>query len=243
VKPRCAQHGDENLRIAELAGEPVDDDGNAIAGIIDEQLLARRMALAHRHRQPVLEGLIEFAETRVAITARMSRDILLPHDRQRHVLALQRAVDIRPVGLFVPAVAQFGARAGEQPRFQRRVRQFLGSGKARPDASMRLRVSRTVDRRASTTRRAISRTAKPLSFSLITSRTRRMAASRSASKVPPSLTEAGTLREPEEDLLHPGASSRMVGDIIPDRGRQSNRNAGRVISECWGGINRISTGP
>jgi hypothetical protein len=35
-----AEHGDEDLRLADFADQPVDDDRNPIAGIIDEQPLA-----------------------------------------------------------------------------------------------------------------------------------------------------------------------------------------------------------
>jgi hypothetical protein len=37
---RGAQHGDEDLRHADFAGEPIDNDRNAVAGVIDEQPLA-----------------------------------------------------------------------------------------------------------------------------------------------------------------------------------------------------------
>ena len=45
---RRAEHGDEDLRLADFAGQPVDDDRNPIAGIIDEQPLAGRVRLPHR---------------------------------------------------------------------------------------------------------------------------------------------------------------------------------------------------
>src|ERR1700733_8001265 len=47
-----------------FAGEPIDDDRDAVAGIIDEQPLARGVHLAHRHRHRFLEGSIELAEPR-----------------------------------------------------------------------------------------------------------------------------------------------------------------------------------
>ncbi len=43
---RRAQHGDENLRLAHFAGQPVDHDRHAVAGVIDEQPLARGVASA-----------------------------------------------------------------------------------------------------------------------------------------------------------------------------------------------------
>jgi hypothetical protein len=41
---RRAQHGDENLRFAQLAGPIVDQNGNPVAGVVDEQPLARGVA-------------------------------------------------------------------------------------------------------------------------------------------------------------------------------------------------------
>jgi len=46
---RCAEHGDEDLRRSALTGQAVDHHRHAIAGIVDEQLVAGRMGLAHRH--------------------------------------------------------------------------------------------------------------------------------------------------------------------------------------------------
>ena len=43
---RRAEHGDEDLRLADLAGQPVDDDRHPVAGVIDEQPLAGRHASA-----------------------------------------------------------------------------------------------------------------------------------------------------------------------------------------------------
>ena len=59
---RRTQHGDEDLRHADLAGEPVDDHRNAVAGVIDKQPLARGVRLPHRHRQGLLERPVELAE-------------------------------------------------------------------------------------------------------------------------------------------------------------------------------------
>ena len=50
---RRSQHRDEDLRHADFAGEPIDDDRNAVAGVIDEQPLAGGDRLPHRHRQRV----------------------------------------------------------------------------------------------------------------------------------------------------------------------------------------------
>ena len=61
---RRPQHRDEDLRHADLAGEPVNDHRDAVAGVVDEQPLAGDVRLAHRHRQRLLEGPTELAEPR-----------------------------------------------------------------------------------------------------------------------------------------------------------------------------------
>ena len=64
---RGPQHRNEDLRHADFAGEAIDDDRHAVAGIVDEQALAGGVRLAHRHRQRLLEGATELAKPRVAV--------------------------------------------------------------------------------------------------------------------------------------------------------------------------------
>ena len=63
---RRAQHRDEHLRGAQLAGAAV-GQVDRLAGVVDEQPLARRMHLAHGRRQPALPLVVELAEPRVAV--------------------------------------------------------------------------------------------------------------------------------------------------------------------------------
>src|SRR5262249_58234879 len=109
---RRTQYGNEDLRVADFAGEPIDNDGHAIASVIDEQLLAGRVALAHRHRQPPFPAAIKLAKARVAITVRLARDVFFPDDRQGDVLALQRAMHFRPIRLSAAAMALLAAGIG-----------------------------------------------------------------------------------------------------------------------------------
>jgi len=51
------------------------------------------MALAHRHRELAFPGAVELAEPAVAKTVGIVGDVLVPQDRQRHVLALELAMD------------------------------------------------------------------------------------------------------------------------------------------------------
>ena len=47
---RGAEHGDEDLRLADLAGVRI-DDGDLLAGVVDEDLVAGDMILPHDRRQ------------------------------------------------------------------------------------------------------------------------------------------------------------------------------------------------
>ena len=73
---RGAEHGDEDLRHADFPGEPVDNDRDPVARVIDEQPLACRVRLPHRRRQLRFKTAIEFAKPRIAVAARVGRDIL-----------------------------------------------------------------------------------------------------------------------------------------------------------------------
>ena len=130
---RCPQHGDEDLRHADFAGEPIDDDRNAVARVIDEQPLAGGVRLAHRHRQRLLEGSIKLAEPRVAVAARVRGDVFVPEDQQGDVLALQFVMHAGPVRFLDPPMAAFAASAGVERRLQRLVVHLLwkGPGQAR----------------------------------------------------------------------------------------------------------------
>ena len=111
-----AEHRDEDLRHPDLAGEPI-DDRHPVARIIDEQALTGRIALPHGGGQAAFEDAVEFAEPGIAVTARMSRDILVPEDRQRDVLALEVAVNPRPIGFGVTAMTLLRAGIGIERRF------------------------------------------------------------------------------------------------------------------------------
>jgi hypothetical protein len=100
------------LRGAPLASEPVDHHRHAVTRIVDEQLVAGRMRLAHRHRQAAFPGAVKLAEPRIAIPVGLTRDVFLPQDRQRYVLTLELAVHRRPVRLRLPTMAPPGTRTG-----------------------------------------------------------------------------------------------------------------------------------
>jgi hypothetical protein len=75
---RAAKRRDENLGLSDLARGGV-DDANALAGIVDKNLVARYM-LTHHRRQSSLKAAKQIAKPAVAITIRMRRAISLPQD-------------------------------------------------------------------------------------------------------------------------------------------------------------------
>ena len=56
-----AHHADEDLRFPHLAAVRV-HDRDLLAGVVDEQLVAGHVMLAHDRRQPALEGTVQVAE-------------------------------------------------------------------------------------------------------------------------------------------------------------------------------------
>jgi hypothetical protein len=129
---RGAHDRDEDLRLAYLAGQPVDDHRHRVARVIDEQLVAAHVGLAHRDRELAFPDSVQLAEAGVAVALRIARDVLVPEDRQRDVLALELAMDARPVGLQLTPVALLRAGIREQLRLERGIAQLLGRRPAQP---------------------------------------------------------------------------------------------------------------
>ena len=131
---RGPEHGDEDLRHADFAGEPIDDNRHAIAGVIDKKPLARRMRLPHRHGELRFEGAIKLAEPRIAVTAWVLSDIFVPDDQQGDVLALQLAMDRRPIRLRQAAMPSSAAAIGVKRRLQFAVVQAFRQRPGEPRA-------------------------------------------------------------------------------------------------------------
>jgi len=74
------------------------DDRQGLSGVVDEQLLAGDMHLAHRQAQRADPGAVEIAEAAVAIACGEGALILLPEQPQGHALAFEFLVDVGPVG-------------------------------------------------------------------------------------------------------------------------------------------------
>ncbi len=152
------------------------------------------MRLAHRHRQAALPGAVKLTEARVPVSVGFGGDVLLPQDRQRHVLALELAVHGRPIRFGDAAVTlpvAVAGQLGEQAEFQGRVRELVGQrpGQTRglepPDRQPHRR-----GRRSYPSRTSRGSAARPPSI-LITSRTRRIASLSVGIQGPPSQSRKG----------------------------------------------------
>src|SRR5262249_1587396 len=75
---------------------------------------------------------VQLAEAGIAVALRMALDVLVPEDRQRNVLALELAMDRRPVGLELPTMTALRAGVGEEPGLESGVGDLLGQRPAQP---------------------------------------------------------------------------------------------------------------
>lgn len=76
-----AEDGDEDLRLADLAGSPI-NDRHGLAGVIDKQLFASTVFLAHDHVDLGSPEAVVLAEPAVLEALRMGEPILLPEQGQ-----------------------------------------------------------------------------------------------------------------------------------------------------------------
>ncbi|MNR59257.1 hypothetical protein D3C85_1804720 [compost metagenome] len=69
-----------------------------LPGVIDKQLLADAVLLAHYHVQLALPGPVVFAEPAVLKALRLAQAVLLPEQRQGHPGAAQFGMPPCPLG-------------------------------------------------------------------------------------------------------------------------------------------------
>ena len=69
---RRAQHRDEQMRLVHLARHRIDDRRRA-AGPVHEQLVARRVGLPHRRRQPPAPFAVKLAKPRISVAVWRAR--------------------------------------------------------------------------------------------------------------------------------------------------------------------------
>src|SRR5690606_28280703 len=92
-----AEHCDEHLRLADLAAVAV-DHWHRLAGVVDEQLLADAVLLAHHHVQLALPGSVVLAEPAVLEALRLAQAVLLPEQSQGYAGAAQFGMHPCPIG-------------------------------------------------------------------------------------------------------------------------------------------------
>src|SRR5262249_29490517 len=90
------------------------------------------MGLAHRDRELGLPDSVQLAEAGIAVALRMALDVLVPEDRQRNVLALELAMDRRPIGLELPTMTALRAGVGEQPGLEGGIGNLRGQRPPQP---------------------------------------------------------------------------------------------------------------
>ena len=156
---RGAEHADENLRLADLAGRRI-DDADPLARIVHERLFPGDMVLAHHRSQPPFEPTKQIAEAAVAVTFRMGLSVFLPEDRHRDARTLQLARQGRPVRLDPPPLALRDPGAPKSWSSRASSVTSSASGHANPAAAARFRLSWIVER-ATPRRRPISRALTP----------------------------------------------------------------------------------
>lgn len=109
-----AEDGDEDLRLADLAGSLV-DDRHGLTRVIDEQFFAGAMFLAHDHVDLGRPEPVVLAEPAVLEALRMSESVLLPKQGQGYAGAAQLGVDMSPVRYRTLITGDSGRRRKKMP--------------------------------------------------------------------------------------------------------------------------------
>ncbi|RML48258.1 hypothetical protein ALQ97_01818 [Pseudomonas savastanoi pv. glycinea] len=110
------EDGDEDLSLTDLASAPVDDWGG-LAGVIDEELFAGTVFLAHDHIDLGGPEAVVLAEPAVLKALRVGESIFLPEQRQGDAGTAQLSVYPRPVR-HRPLIAWHGWSWREQKPLQ-----------------------------------------------------------------------------------------------------------------------------
>src|SRR5499427_5194208 len=142
LRPRClgvrkirrTHYSNKYLRLSNLSGQAI-DHRHAISRVVDEQLVAAGVALAHRHRQPACPIPVELTESRIPIALGILFDVLVPQNRQRDVLALELAMDLAKVRLSVAAVSLLAAGRAVELFLQRLVADVVAQRPTQPRRS------------------------------------------------------------------------------------------------------------
>jgi hypothetical protein len=118
------EHGKKHLGLVHLTALRV-DDGQSLAGVVDKELFAGPVALAHDHIEFGGPGAIGLAKPAVLEATRGLGLVFLPKQRQGDAFAFEFLVHDGPVGVQVRYGA-FGRRGREQTHFQGRFIEAVG---------------------------------------------------------------------------------------------------------------------
>jgi hypothetical protein len=91
-RARRAQHGDEELDLADLAGRGI-NDSSLLARVVDEHLLAATMHLPHRDLLLAHPASVDVAEGGVPVAGWVGLEILQMEQLQRHARSFQLRVN------------------------------------------------------------------------------------------------------------------------------------------------------
>ncbi len=141
---RGAEHGDENLRLADLSRR--DRRSRSACPNSRRTPLPGDVVLAHHRGQPPFKATKKVAEAAVAVALGMDLPVFLPEDRHRDARTLQLARQGRPVRLDPPPLALRDRGPPEQPGFQPLVRDVVGQRPCQPARRRPLQI--VLDRRA-----------------------------------------------------------------------------------------------
>lgn len=103
------------------------DHRHRLAGVVDEQLLADAMFLAHHHVQLALPGPVMLAEPAVLKALRLAQAVLLPEQRQSHAGTPQLGMHPGPIGQW-PLLTGHRRGRREQLPLQLGIGQLTGPG-------------------------------------------------------------------------------------------------------------------
>ena len=123
-----AEHCDKHLGLTDVAAVGV-DHRYRLPGVVDEQLLADAVLLAHHHIQLALPGPVVVTEPAVLIALRVHQPVFLPEQCQGHARAAQFGMYPRPIGQW-PLLAGYHRGRLEQLLFQLNIGQRTGPSEA-----------------------------------------------------------------------------------------------------------------
>jgi len=92
-----AEHGNEDRRLPNFTRHRI-SHRHRRAGVVDEQLLARRMRLAQADREPTDPLPIMGAEAAITVALGMLRLVFLPEEVERDAFTSQFAMHCGPIG-------------------------------------------------------------------------------------------------------------------------------------------------